>query len=78
MFCVFEAGRLVEITIPDYCDYRGFKVRQGEIAFGISITDTRKSVLGRLGRPDDTDADPIASNVNRDEPTGSPSSTTYT
>lgn len=78
LFCSFEAGKLVEITVHDTCDYRGFKPFKGKVARGISLADSRASVLKRMGRPDDTACDPIEAGIDRDFPASFASSTIYT
>jgi hypothetical protein len=78
LFCEFENGKLSSIVVHSHCDYRGFKIFRGKVTRGVSTADTRKSVLGRLGRPDDTDSEAIAATVDRDVPVTFPSSTVYT
>ena len=73
----FTGGKLTEIRIFPDTDYPNFVAYPGNIVKDVTLRDTRKTVLEKLGRPTRIDDEPIAEGTNPDTPVINPQQSRY-
>jgi len=73
----FTGGKLTEIRIFPDTDYPNFVAYAGNIVKDVTLRDTRKTVLEKLGRPTRIDDEPIAEGTNPDTPVINPQQSRY-
>lgn len=73
----FTGGKLTEIRIFPDTDYPTFVAYAGSIVKDVTLRNTRKTVLEKLGRPTKIDDEPLAEGTNPDTPVINPQQSRY-
>jgi hypothetical protein len=71
----FHADRLSGVTLPAYCDYKGFIPYSGVIVGNIKLTDAKGKILQKLGTETKIEEDPLEIGTDRDKPVVWPAGT---
>ncbi len=62
----FDHDRLTAITLHTYAGYKGFVPYAGHVVSGITLADSKPTILKRLGTPTKIENDELASGTDRD------------
>jgi len=73
----FDHDRLTTITLHTYTGYKGFVPYAGNVVSGITLADSKQTILKRLGTPRKVENDELASGTDRDIPVVWPAETRY-
>jgi hypothetical protein len=74
---VFDRDRLTRITLNTYTDYQGFLVYTGMVVNGVTLTDSKQTILQKLGRPSKIENDELESGTDADVPVVWPKESRY-
>lgn len=73
----FDRNRLTAITLHTYTDYQGFLVYSGTVVNGIKLTDSKQTILSKLGKPTKIESDEFESRTDPDVPVVWPNESRY-
>lgn len=74
----FVDGRLTEVFVPPpHTDYQGFIPYAGTIVNGVKLTDTKQTILRKLGEPTKVEEEPLELGTDPDVPVVWPAESRY-
>jgi hypothetical protein len=73
----FDRDRLTAITLHTYTDYQGFLVYTGTVVNGVTLADSKQTILRKLGQPTKIESDALESGTNPDVPVVWPKESRY-
>jgi len=73
----FDHDRLAAITMHTYIGGKGFVPYAGNIVSGVTLADSKQTILKRLGTPTKVENDELASGTDRDIPVVWPAESIY-
>jgi hypothetical protein len=73
----FDHDRLVAVTLPTYTDYKGFVPYAANVVSGVTLADSKQTILKRMGTPTKVEIDELASGTDRDIPVVWPAEARY-
>jgi hypothetical protein len=73
----FDHGRLFGIGLPTFCDYQGFLIYSGQVVDGVKLTDSKETILKRLGKPAKVESDPLEKGTDPNVPVAWPKEGRY-
>jgi len=77
VFGVFDRDRLTTITLNTYTDYQGFLVYAGTVVNGVRVTDSKATILNKLGKPTKIESDELENGTDPDVPVVWPKESRY-
>jgi hypothetical protein len=74
---VFDRDRLTAITLHTYTDYQGFLVYSSAVVNDVRLTDSKQTIVSKLGKPTKIESDGLESGTDPDVPVVWPKESRY-